>query len=66
LNSPLPLSPPLHEEGVAQSCFDFVAVHMDVSCWNSTNGFRRLKSAATKTEILTHPRNGEGDDKGVS
>ena len=36
-HSPLPL------EGVSQLCFDFVAVHMDASRWNSTNQFRRLK-----------------------
>jgi hypothetical protein len=40
-------------EGVSQSCFDFVATHLGVSHWNSTNGFRRLKSAATKNRIMT-------------
>ena len=30
-------------EGVSQLCFEVVAVHMDVSRWNSTNQFRGLK-----------------------
>jgi len=37
---------------------------MDVSHWNLTSRFRRLKSAATKTEILTHPLGAEDRVRG--
>jgi hypothetical protein len=52
---------PLPCEGVLQLWFEFVATHLGVSCWNSINGFRRLKSADTKKTKFDTVSVGDGE-----
>ena len=51
---------PLSFEGVSQLCFDFVAVHMDVSRWNSTNQFRPAKRGGYKKPNYDTASSGRG------